>query len=55
VDPRENADRPGMTVHRRRGDHWQRPIRVNVGETYETRLLPGLPITFEADEGDAEG
>jgi Uma2 family endonuclease len=44
VDPREDADRPSLTVHRRRGQRWQRPIAVPAGGRYSTRLLPGFTL-----------
>jgi Uma2 family endonuclease len=37
------ADRPALTVRRRRGDRW-RLIEVAHGETYTTRLLPGFAL-----------
>jgi Uma2 family endonuclease len=47
VDPRASADRPTLTVHRRRGQGWQRPIEVAAGETYTTRLLPGFVLVMD--------
>ena len=44
VDPRADADRPSMTVLRRRGQRWQRPIAVPAGGVYSTRLLPGFTL-----------
>ena len=40
IDGRDNPDHPVMLVYRRRGQRWQNVIRVEAGETYETRLLP---------------
>jgi Uma2 family endonuclease len=47
VDPRASADRPTLTVHRRRGQGWQRPIEVAAEETYTTRLLPGFVLVMD--------
>jgi Uma2 family endonuclease len=47
VDPRASADQPTLTVHRRRGQGWQRPIEVAAGETYTTRLLPGFVLVMD--------
>jgi Uma2 family endonuclease len=47
VDPRENADQPTLTVYRRRGQKWQRPITVAAGETYTTRLLPDFELVLD--------
>jgi Uma2 family endonuclease len=44
VDPRASASRPTLTVHRRRGGRWQRPIEVAAGGEYTTRLLPGFTL-----------
>ncbi len=46
IDPREDADQPTMTVHRRRGQRWRSPITVNFGETYTTPLLPGFELVL---------
>jgi Uma2 family endonuclease len=52
IDPLEDFNHPTLTVHRRRGQRWQRPIEVESGGSYQTRLLPGLtlivdPSTYE--------
>ncbi len=47
LDHREDADRPTLIVHRRRGQRWQRPIEVAGGETYRTRLLPGFELLLD--------
>jgi Uma2 family endonuclease len=47
LDPRADADRPTLTVYRRRGRRWQNPILVPPGETYTTRLLPGLELLVD--------
>jgi Uma2 family endonuclease len=44
IDPRASASRPTLTVHRRRGGRWQRPIEVTAGGQYTTRLLPGFTL-----------
>jgi Uma2 family endonuclease len=46
VDPRQDADRPELTVYRRRGSRWQRPLHVPPGGTYTTRLLPGFVLNL---------
>jgi Uma2 family endonuclease len=43
-DPRTSASRPTLTVHRRRGKQWQRPVEVPAGGTYTTRFLPGFSL-----------
>jgi Uma2 family endonuclease len=50
VDPRQDADRPELTVYRRRGERWQRPVHVPPGSTYTTRLLPGLTLNLAEPE-----
>lgn len=47
LDPLNDPDRPTLTVYRRRGRRWQRPIEVPSGGTYETRLLPGLVLVVD--------
>lgn len=44
LDGRQSRRQPTLTVYRRRGQNWQRPITVSFGETYTTRLLPGLNL-----------
>jgi Uma2 family endonuclease len=46
LDPRTDANHPGLTVYRRRGQRWQRPIEISGGDTYTTRLLPGFQLTL---------
>jgi Uma2 family endonuclease len=46
VDPRQDADRPNLTVHRRRGSRWPRPLNVPPRRSYTTRLLPGFILTL---------
>jgi Uma2 family endonuclease len=46
LDPRADADRPTLLVHRRRGARWQRPISVGGGGNYSTRLLPGFTLVL---------
>jgi Uma2 family endonuclease len=46
VGPRASASRPRLTVHRRRGARWQRPIAVAPGGEYTTRLLPGFTLVL---------
>jgi Uma2 family endonuclease len=48
LDPREESyNRPSMTVYRRRGQSWQRPIEVAAGGTYATRFLPGFTLVLD--------
>jgi Uma2 family endonuclease len=47
LDPRADADRPTLTVYRRRGRRWQNPITVQPGELYTTKLLPGLELLVD--------
>ncbi len=44
ADPLGDADRPTLSVYRRCGQRWQRPIEVAFGETYTTRWLPGFTL-----------
>jgi Uma2 family endonuclease len=46
VDPRVSANRPRLTVYRRRGRRWQQAIEVAGGEVYTTRLLPGFQLVL---------
>lgn len=46
LDPRTDANHPSLTVHRRRGQRWQRPIEIAGGSTYTTRLLPDFQLTL---------
>jgi Uma2 family endonuclease len=46
VDPRESHDRPSLLVYRRRGQSWQKLIRIKAGGTYTTRLLPGFTVVL---------
>jgi Uma2 family endonuclease len=41
---------PALTVYRKRGRKWQKPIVVSPGETYTTRLLPGFELKLDAPE-----
>jgi Uma2 family endonuclease len=47
LDHRQDADRPTLIVHRRRGQRWQRAIEVVGGATYRTRLLPGFELLLD--------
>jgi Uma2 family endonuclease len=47
IDPLEDPNRPSLTVRRRRGQRWQKPIEIEFGESYETRLLPGLTLVVD--------
>jgi Uma2 family endonuclease len=48
LDPLVDADRPSLTVYRRRGARWQRPMTVAGGDPYQTRLLPGFSLVLVA-------
>jgi Uma2 family endonuclease len=54
IDPRQDADRPSLTVYRRRGARWQRPLHVPPRSSYTTRLLPGFTLTL-TEAGDDNG
>lgn len=47
IDPRRDPDRPTLTVYRRRGQRWQKPIVVPFGGTYVTRLVPGFTLVVD--------
>jgi Uma2 family endonuclease len=47
LDPRDDADRPSLMVHHRRGQRWQRAITVASGDTYTTRLLPEFTLVLD--------
>ena len=47
VDPRQSHERPSLLVYRRRGQCWQKPIRVKAGGAYTTRLLPGFTLVLD--------
>jgi Uma2 family endonuclease len=47
IDPRTDADRPTLTVFRRRGQRWQNPIDIAAGDTYTTRLLPDFQLIMD--------
>jgi Uma2 family endonuclease len=47
IDSRESADRPTLLVYRRRGQRWQRPIRLAFGDRYTTRFLPGFELVVD--------
>jgi len=52
LDPRADADRPTLTVFRRRGQNWQQPITVAFGQVYSTRLLPGFSLLVDPHDGE---
>ncbi len=47
LDQHVDPDRPTLTVYRRRGKRWQKPIVILAGETYETKLLPGFSLLVD--------
>jgi Uma2 family endonuclease len=46
-DTRASAEQPSLTVYRRRGRRWQRPIELAFRQTYTTRLLPGFELVLD--------
>jgi Uma2 family endonuclease len=46
LDPRDDANRPTLIAHIRHGKRW-RVKRVEFGETYTTRLLPGFELLVD--------
>jgi Uma2 family endonuclease len=46
LDPRDNAERPTLHVHRRQRRGW-RVLEYPFGTTYRTRLLPGFALTID--------
>ncbi len=49
LDPRTEGD-PDLLVYRRRGQGWQRRIRIAGGGTYTTKLLPGFSLVLDASD-----
>jgi Uma2 family endonuclease len=47
LDGGDEPSRPTLTVYRRRGSRWQRPIRVGFGDTYSTKLLPEFELLID--------
>ena len=47
IDPLADADEPTLTILRRRGRQWQRPITVAAGDEYTTRLLPDFVLLLQ--------
>lgn len=47
LDGGDDPGRPTLTVYRRRGARWQKPIRHPSGDTYTTRLLPGFALLID--------
>jgi Uma2 family endonuclease len=47
LDPLADPDRPSLTVYRRRGARWQKPIRVAAGGRYTTPLLPDFTLVLD--------
>jgi len=46
-DGLEGNDQLTMTVYRRRGEKWQKPIVLNMGDVYTTKLLPGFRLRLD--------
>jgi Uma2 family endonuclease len=47
IDPRANPNRPTLTVYRRRGRQWQKPIEVAARGSYSTKLLPAFTLVLD--------
>lgn len=48
LDGRADPDRPTLTVYRRRGARWQKPILVPFGGSSESpRILPGFTLVID--------
>jgi Uma2 family endonuclease len=47
LDPRSSYRRPSLTVYRRRGRHWLKPVAVAGGGEYTTRLLPDFSLVLD--------
>lgn len=47
VNPRDGINKRRVHVYRRRGEKWLKPIVLNMGETYTTKLLPGFRLRLE--------
>ena len=47
IDPLAEGEATMMTVQRRRGQHWQRPIEIAAGGEYTTRLLPEFVLLLD--------
>jgi Uma2 family endonuclease len=47
LDGRQDADKPTMTVYRRRGQGWRKPIEAGPGERYTTPLLPDFELVLD--------
>ena len=54
LDPRLEPRHPTLTVYRRRGQRWQKPIVVEPGQPYETKLLPGCTLLVPPRKPTAE-
>jgi Uma2 family endonuclease len=46
LDPLADPDRPSLTVQRRRGARWQKPLTIPAGGSYTTPLLPGFTLVL---------
>lgn len=47
LDPRPRASQPSMTVYRRHGKQWRKPLELAFGEVYTTKLLPGFELIVD--------
>jgi Uma2 family endonuclease len=47
VDPRPDPNSPRLVIYRRRGKRWQKPIEVEFGDAYETKLLPEFTLVID--------
>jgi len=47
IDPRRGLNKRALHVYRRRGDKWQKPIVLNMGDVHTTKLLPGFRLRLD--------
>lgn len=47
VDPLAERDDEFLRAFRRHGEGWQKPLHFRLGETYETKLLPGFRLLLD--------
>lgn len=48
LDPLEDADRPSLIAHRRRGTRWAPRRVLAAGATYTTPMLPGFSLVLDS-------
>src|SRR5262249_34386114 len=47
VDPRTDPERPTMRFYRRGRNNWHRPLEIDAGNVYRTKLLPGFKLLLD--------